>query len=42
MNCYPDDFPDPDLAADVLEYLRQLDEEFRAEFFENPKKEAKT
>lgn len=38
------DFPDPALAEDVLEYLRQLDEEFRHEFFEipeNPNKEAK-
>lgn len=38
----PADFPDPYLAEDVLEYLRRLDEEFRAEFFEIPKKEGET
>ena len=38
----PADFPDAILAEDVLEYLRRLDEEFRAEFFEIPKKEGET
>ena len=40
MNPTPDDFPDPPLAEDVLAFLRRLDEEFRAEFFEIPEKTA--